>query len=94
MSYQTLTVTKDWSTSPLYTASGQTDVALVNPNTPDNSTLFCIMTSDDTPPTLSPDAGLAIPPREYHALVLLDGERLWLAAPQLPTGSVSATLLS
>ena len=89
MSFTPLTIPpRNWPDTPQYTASGDTEIELINPGT---WPVYFMTTDDDTKPALAEGAASPIRSAEPRVLTLRDGERLWLVAP-FASVSVSVTL--
>ena len=89
MAYEELTVTTEWPEAAQYTASGETEIRLVNPAEYDAPVYWITAASK---PTLSVARGSPIPIGGVQDTTLADAEKLWLAAPQAD-GSMTVTLM-
>lgn len=88
MSYQTLSVSKDWPTNAQFTANGDTQIALTNRS---RTPAYYIVNA--TRPIDDPYGGMAIIHPGKESLTLYDGESLWIAAPGLDEGEVVTDLV-
>lgn len=91
MAYQELTTTAAWPDAAQYTSSGATEVRIVNP-VEYGVQLFWV--TNATKPTLTVKRGSPIPIGGVQDLTLADGEKLWIAAPNLVNDTVLVTLLT
>lgn len=91
MAYQKLSVAAQWPALAQYTTIGDTQIRLVNAH---GDSLFWVTTNDDVLPTLPCGQASPIHGGQVEDVTLLDGERLWLAAPWLDGQTVEVTLLT
>lgn len=92
MAYQQVATTASWPASAQFVALGETSVRIVNPYIY-GETIYWVTTADDTPPSISGEVGSRIDRNDSEDLILEDGERLWLVAPNSTDQTVFVTLL-
>ena len=67
-----------WGSTARYTAAGDVDVLLSNPN--DDTTIHFEITTSDTTPTINPSASASLTPKLSQSIALATDDRLWITA--------------